>query len=434
MAKFRKIYTSFWQNEYIQEEMTPEEKYFYLYLMTNEKTTQIGLYKISKKQIAFDLGYTVEKVESLVERFCEYHDLIRYDENTKELVLLKWSRHNLVRGGKPVEDLIKSELLKVRNKEFLKYVVDDSPNNNLKIIIENFIATNQIEFIASKDWKREYIRQRENNKCFYTDIELEEDFHINRIIAKVNGGGEEIENLVACSKEFSKDKSADSFIITCKKYNIDYGDIEYKIKMMKEFEKERYISNISYKVAIQNKIFSINSIRNYLNTIRKQKKQLFENNDSLDEKLPVIEKAQNEDKDNKINVSYDTCTRKKKEEIRTKNIYKEKIYKKEKILEYINSLKKSDEVKNKIIEFYSYRKKIKKNFKTTRGIDNLLNQSYDSDDHFIACINYAMDHEYIGVKPEYVKGVVTNGTNKYTRNSSKTNIKPNYGTGFDDFN
>ena len=85
-------------------------------------------------------------------------------------------------------------------------------------------------------------------------------------------------------------------------------------------------------------------------------------------------------------------------------------------------------------EITNFEKKIKKNFKTTRGIDNLLNQSYDSDNHFIACINYAMDHEYIGVKPEYVKGAGNNGNNKYTRNGSKTNIKPDYGSGFDEFN
>ena len=68
------------------------------------------------------------------------------------------------------------------------------------------------------------------------------------------------------------------------------------------------------------------------------------------------------------------------------------------------------------------------------SLKTLLRKRYDSDDHFIACINYAMDHEYIGVKPEYVKGAGNNGNNKYTRNGSKTNIKPDYGSGFDEFN
>ena len=54
MNKFRQIYCDFWQNSYIQEELTPEDKLFYLYLMTNPKTTQIGVYSITFKQMEFD--------------------------------------------------------------------------------------------------------------------------------------------------------------------------------------------------------------------------------------------------------------------------------------------------------------------------------------------------------------------------------------------
>ncbi len=37
MAKYRMVRTEFWENPVV-EEMTPEEKYFYLYLLTNSKT------------------------------------------------------------------------------------------------------------------------------------------------------------------------------------------------------------------------------------------------------------------------------------------------------------------------------------------------------------------------------------------------------------
>ncbi|MFJ6266682.1 hypothetical protein [Lysinibacillus xylanilyticus] len=55
MAKFRYVYTIFWNDPRVVEEMTAKDKYFYLYLLTNESTTQIGIYQI--KQIAFDMGY-----------------------------------------------------------------------------------------------------------------------------------------------------------------------------------------------------------------------------------------------------------------------------------------------------------------------------------------------------------------------------------------
>ncbi|WP_251551425.1 hypothetical protein [Neobacillus muris] len=75
--------------------MTPEDKYFYLYLLTNPHTTQIGIYKITKKQIAFDMGYSIETVHSLMDRFITHHKLIRYNPETGELAIKNWRKYNL---------------------------------------------------------------------------------------------------------------------------------------------------------------------------------------------------------------------------------------------------------------------------------------------------------------------------------------------------
>jgi len=77
MAKFRQIRTSFWKDAYIQDEMTAEDKFFYLYLMTNDQTSQIGIYEITKKKMSFDLGYSMESINALVTRFETYHKLIK---------------------------------------------------------------------------------------------------------------------------------------------------------------------------------------------------------------------------------------------------------------------------------------------------------------------------------------------------------------------
>lgn len=69
------VRTDLWNNPMVMEEMTPEDKYFYLYLLTNPQTTQIGIYKITKKQIAFDLGYSIESIQSLMDRFMKLHNL-----------------------------------------------------------------------------------------------------------------------------------------------------------------------------------------------------------------------------------------------------------------------------------------------------------------------------------------------------------------------
>ena len=139
MAKFRQIQTDFWSNPYVQEEMTPEDKFFYLYLMTNEKSTQIGIYKITKKQIAFDMGYSIESVGNFLKRFMEQHKLIKYDSETREIILLEWAKTNLNKGGKPFEDLISSELKEVKQKKFIEIIYHQCEKKEIKKIIEKYI-------------------------------------------------------------------------------------------------------------------------------------------------------------------------------------------------------------------------------------------------------------------------------------------------------
>lgn len=191
MAKFRQIQTSFWSNTYIQEEMTAEDKYFYLYLMTNEFTTQIGIYSITKKQMAFDLGYSIESVTALLQRFETYHKLIKYDVESREIILLKWAENNLNIGGKPVQDLIKKEIEQVKNKEFLALMYSCCPENSLKNFIGLLIYKNNVSYnetanessdVSSINLSNfEKNKKTNNNNNFYesSDAPLNEAVAIN---------------------------------------------------------------------------------------------------------------------------------------------------------------------------------------------------------------------------------------------------------------
>lgn len=144
MSKFRQIYCDFWQNSYIQEELTPEDKLFYLYLMTNTKTTQIGVYSITLKQMAFDLGYSIETIKSLMLRFEEYHKLIKYDTETKEIAILKWGK-NFTKGGTPMEACVKKEFEETKNKDLVRLVLPDIKNEKMKNYIENLFEEKKTE-------------------------------------------------------------------------------------------------------------------------------------------------------------------------------------------------------------------------------------------------------------------------------------------------
>ena len=131
MAKYRHIHVEFWQDAKVLEEMTPEDKYFYLYLLTNPNTTQIGVYQITKKQMAFDLGYSTESISSLLDRFINMHKLVKFNEKTRELAVIHWGKYNLNKAGKPVLDCVKKELSLVKDKTLLWEIMNNIPNQSI---------------------------------------------------------------------------------------------------------------------------------------------------------------------------------------------------------------------------------------------------------------------------------------------------------------
>ncbi|MDR4173510.1 hypothetical protein [Bacillus nitratireducens] len=131
MAKYRHVQTSFWSDARVSEEMTPEDKYFYLYLMTNEHTNQIGVYQITRKQMAFELGYSIESAKALLDRFMNHHNLVVYNEETREICILNWGKYNLNKGGKPIEDCIKKELKSIKDLSLVKLVLERTENTSL---------------------------------------------------------------------------------------------------------------------------------------------------------------------------------------------------------------------------------------------------------------------------------------------------------------
>ena len=141
MAKYRYVYTTFWNDPRVVEEMTAEDKYFFLYLLTNESTTQIGIYQITKKQIAFDMGYSMESAGALLQRFRDHHKIIKYNEETREIAIKNWGKYNLNRGGKPIIDCVKSELKDVKDTSLIQWVGEGISNDSVRIVYESYYDT-----------------------------------------------------------------------------------------------------------------------------------------------------------------------------------------------------------------------------------------------------------------------------------------------------
>ena len=119
MAIFRKIHTSFWSDTFIQD-LDNEHRLFYLYLLTNERTKQCGIYEISKKQMSFDLGYSIDRVSKLIKYFIKIGKIL-YSEDTKEIALKNWNKYNGSSSPKVVS-CIQSELKQVKDRVLIEYV------------------------------------------------------------------------------------------------------------------------------------------------------------------------------------------------------------------------------------------------------------------------------------------------------------------------
>lgn len=119
MAAYRKVSVTFWSDTFV-ESLTPEGKYFYLFLMTNVNTTQCGIYEISVRQMVQQTGYNEETIWKLIQQF-EKSGKVKYSKTTKEIALKNWPRYNASESPK-VQSLVEKELLKVKNRVLIQYL------------------------------------------------------------------------------------------------------------------------------------------------------------------------------------------------------------------------------------------------------------------------------------------------------------------------
>jgi hypothetical protein len=165
MAKYRMVTTDFWKSPIVLEEMTPEDKIFYLFLLTNPETTQTGIYKITKLELAFYLGYSIETIHMLMERFTKQHKLILYNSETREIAIKNWGKFNLHRGGKPIMDCLISELKEVEDTSLIRYVLEMIDRPEIRSLYESFCSKEDI-YTAE-----EMVNQDVNNTYVHTEYE-----------------------------------------------------------------------------------------------------------------------------------------------------------------------------------------------------------------------------------------------------------------------
>ena len=123
MAIYRNIQMSFWTDSKIIDEFMPQDKLFYLYLFTNPHTNLCGCYEISKSQMVLELGYKKEIINELIERFVNVHEVIQFNNSTKELLLLNWHKYNWTNSDK-FRKALQEQINEVKTPEFREYLMN----------------------------------------------------------------------------------------------------------------------------------------------------------------------------------------------------------------------------------------------------------------------------------------------------------------------
>lgn len=128
----RIVNISLWDDELVIDKFSAEDKYFWLFLLTNKYTTQLGIYHFPIKKVAPDMGYSIETIYTLLDRFENKYGIIRFSQATNEVAILNYLRHSIVSGGKPVLDCLIRDAENVKDKSLLKAVINHLSNFEIK--------------------------------------------------------------------------------------------------------------------------------------------------------------------------------------------------------------------------------------------------------------------------------------------------------------
>lgn len=123
MALYRNVSMNFWTDSKVDDEFTPEEKYFMLYLLTNPHTNILGCYEISMKQMERETGYNMDTINRLLGRMQDTHGVIRYDAATKEILIVHWHKYNWQKSEKVLKALVDAASC-IKSASFKKYIAD----------------------------------------------------------------------------------------------------------------------------------------------------------------------------------------------------------------------------------------------------------------------------------------------------------------------
>jgi hypothetical protein len=119
----RMIDTDLWNDDDIIADFTAEDKYFWLYLLTNPHNNICGVLKYSPALMARDMGLHKDTIINLLYRFERVHHRLYVDRDTNEILILNWSKYNWTKS----EDFLKTiqkKLVEIRSLDIQNILIE----------------------------------------------------------------------------------------------------------------------------------------------------------------------------------------------------------------------------------------------------------------------------------------------------------------------
>lgn len=158
MAGDKKIVdVKFWEDDLIMDKMTNEERYFFLYLMTNPKHRLCGIYRLPLREIKFVAN--LDNAEELLKKFEEEYKIISYNYDTQEIAVFNVLKYSIVSGGNPLTKQLIKELERVEDGKLILTVYnqmfnfwEESTRQTDKITRQLFKEALEKRHLINKDW------------------------------------------------------------------------------------------------------------------------------------------------------------------------------------------------------------------------------------------------------------------------------------------
>ena len=163
MAIYRNIHVSFWTDGKIVDDFTPEDKYFYIYLLTNPHTNLCGCYEISLKQMSDELGYNKETIERLIDRFHTIHKVLAYSKQTKEMLIYNWWKYNWTSSSK-LRGALAKHIPSVKCPEFRDYLISALDGDTVSVPYEYGMDTPDTDTDTDTDTNTDTVTKKSRKK------------------------------------------------------------------------------------------------------------------------------------------------------------------------------------------------------------------------------------------------------------------------------